>query len=131
MKTTIEVDDKLWRLFSMIVLRERGGRKRGKVIEELIKKYVETRKSFLDPELMEAVDSLEKEKETFRRMLPQLKRKYNGKYVALKGGTVISVGDSKEEAASKAYEKAGYSVIYVGYVGEEKKVRLPSPRVVR
>jgi len=130
MKTTIEVDDRLWRLFSIIVLRERGGRKRGKVIEELIRRYVEARKSLLDPELMDALDSLERERESFREMLPQL-REYEGRYVAVKGGAVVSVGDSKEEAASKAYEKVGYSVIYVGYVGEERVVRLPSPRVVR
>ncbi len=131
MKTTIEIDDRLWKLFSMVVLRERGGRKRGKVIEELIRRYVEARKSLLDPELMDAVDSLEREKEVFRRMLPELRKKYGGKYVAIKDGAVISVGNSKEEAASKAYEKVGYSVIYVGYVGEERDVRLPSPRVIR
>ncbi|MDK2384114.1 MAG: hypothetical protein QI199_04810 [Candidatus Korarchaeota archaeon] len=56
MKTTIEIDDRLWKLFSMVVLREKGGRKRGKVIEELIRKYVEARKSLLDPELMDAID---------------------------------------------------------------------------
>ncbi len=130
MKTTIEVDDRLWKLFSMVVLRERGGRKRGKVIEELIRKYVEARKFLLDPELMDVVDSLERERENFKRMLPKLRR-YKGKYVALKDGVVISVGDSKEEAAAKAYEKVGYSVIYVGYVGKEREVRLPSPRVIR
>ncbi len=130
MKTTIEIDDRLWKLFSMIVLRERGGRKRGKVIEELIKRYVEARKSLLDPKLMEALDSLEMEREAFRKMMPRLGR-YRGKYVALKNGTIIAVGNSKEEAALKAYEKVGYSVIYVGYVGEERVVKLPSPRVIR
>ncbi|MDK2384115.1 MAG: hypothetical protein QI199_04815 [Candidatus Korarchaeota archaeon] len=60
-----------------------------------------------------------------------MRKKYEGKYVAIKAGDVISVGTTKEETAFKAYEKVGYSVIYVGYVGKERYVRLPSPRVIR
>ncbi|MEM2127938.1 MAG: hypothetical protein QXH67_06940, partial [Candidatus Bathyarchaeia archaeon] len=40
-KTTIEIDDDLWRRFSILVLRERGERKKNEVISELIKDYVE------------------------------------------------------------------------------------------
>lgn len=80
---------------------------------------------------MDVVDSLEREKGVFRSMLPELRKKYEGKYVAIKDGAVISVGSSKEETAFKAYEKVGYSVIYVGYVGEEREIGLPSPRVIR
>jgi len=66
-KTTIEIDDELWRLFSILVLRERGGRKRSKVIEELIRSYVNSRRSLLDLEIMEA---FERERKAFKRMLP-------------------------------------------------------------
>ncbi|MEM1582661.1 MAG: hypothetical protein QXK89_09165 [Candidatus Bathyarchaeia archaeon] len=38
-KTTIEVDDDLWKRFSMLVLREKGERKKNQVIAELIKDY--------------------------------------------------------------------------------------------
>ena len=54
---------------------------------------------------MDVVDSLEREKGVFRSMLPELRKKYEGKYVAIKDGAVISVGSSKEETAFKAYEK--------------------------
>lgn len=131
MKTTVEIDDRLWRLFSMIVLREKGGRKKSKVIEELIRRYIESRRSLLDPELMDYLNELEREKESFMRMLPHLEKEHKGKYVAVKDGKIAAVGDSKEEAAVKAYSKLGYSVIYVGYVGKGKVIRLPSPRLVR
>ncbi len=127
MKTTIEIDDELWRLFSILVLRERGGRKRSKVIEELIRSYVNSRRSLLDLEIMEA---FERERKAFKRMLPHLKRRYAGMYVAIKDGEVVSVACSKEEAAAKAYERFGYTLIYVGYVGEERIVKLPTPRVI-
>ena len=42
-KTTIEVDEDLWRRFSLIVLRERGERRKNDVIVELLKDYVEQR----------------------------------------------------------------------------------------
>ena len=40
-KTTIEVDDDLWKLFSLLVLRERDERKKNEVIVELLKNYIE------------------------------------------------------------------------------------------
>ncbi len=127
MKTTIEIDDELWRLFSIIVLRERGERKRSKVLEELIRNYINSKRSFFDLELMEA---FERERKAFKRMLPRLKKRYAGMYVAVKNGEVVSAAHSKEEAATKAYKKFGYTLIYVGYVGEERVVKLPSPRVI-
>lgn len=39
-KTTISIDDKLWREFSIRVIEERGYRKKNNVIEELIQEYV-------------------------------------------------------------------------------------------
>ena len=40
MKTTILIDDELWMKFSIIVIKERGYRKKNEVITELIQKYV-------------------------------------------------------------------------------------------
>lgn len=39
-KTTINIDEDLWKKFSIKVIEEKGGRKKNDVIEELIKKYV-------------------------------------------------------------------------------------------
>jgi metal-responsive CopG/Arc/MetJ family transcriptional regulator len=40
-KTTINVDEDLWRKFSILVIQEKGYRKKTDVIESLIKKYVD------------------------------------------------------------------------------------------
>ena len=40
-KTTINIDDKLWRDFSISVIEERGYRKKNDVIEELLQEYVD------------------------------------------------------------------------------------------
>jgi metal-responsive CopG/Arc/MetJ family transcriptional regulator len=39
-KTTINVEENLWRKFSIKVIEERGYRKKNNVIEELIEEYV-------------------------------------------------------------------------------------------
>lgn len=39
-KTTIIVDDEVWKDFSVIVIRKQGERKKNAVINELIKKYI-------------------------------------------------------------------------------------------
>ena len=43
MKTSINIDDDLWRKFSIRVIEERGGRHKNYVIEELIRKYLKER----------------------------------------------------------------------------------------
>lgn len=40
-KTTINIDEELWKRFSIKVIEKHGGRKKNDVIEELIQKYVE------------------------------------------------------------------------------------------
>ena len=40
-KTTISIDEDLWRRFSILVIEEKGYRKKNEVIEELIREYVE------------------------------------------------------------------------------------------
>lgn len=39
-KTTINIDEELWKKFSIKVIQDFGGRKKNDVIEELIKKYL-------------------------------------------------------------------------------------------
>ncbi len=39
-KTTINIDEELWKKFSIKVIQEKGGRKKNEIIEELIKQYV-------------------------------------------------------------------------------------------
>jgi len=40
-KTTINIDEELWKKFSIVVIQEEGYRKKNEIIEELIRKYVE------------------------------------------------------------------------------------------
>ena len=43
-KTTISIDEELWRDFSIRVIKERGYRKKNDVIEELIQEYVKRKR---------------------------------------------------------------------------------------
>lgn len=43
-KTSIAVDEDLWKEFSIIVIKKEGHRKKNKVIEKLIKNYVKKNK---------------------------------------------------------------------------------------
>ena len=40
-KTTINVDEDLWKKFSILVIQQKGYRKKNDVIEDLIREYVE------------------------------------------------------------------------------------------
>ena len=39
-KTTITVDEELWKKFSILVIQEKGHRKKTEVIEQLIREYI-------------------------------------------------------------------------------------------
>ncbi len=39
-KTTISIDERLWKNFSILVIEDKGHRKKNDVIEDLIKEYV-------------------------------------------------------------------------------------------
>ena len=39
-KTTITIDEELWKKFSILVIQEKGYRKKNDVIEDLIREYV-------------------------------------------------------------------------------------------
>jgi len=43
-KTTITVDENLWRGFSILVTKERGNRRMNEIIVELIKEWMKKRK---------------------------------------------------------------------------------------
>lgn len=39
-KTTINIDEELWKRFSILVIEREGYRKKNEIIEELVKEYV-------------------------------------------------------------------------------------------
>ena len=42
-KTTINIDEDLWKKFSVLVIQEEGYRKKNEVIEDLVKQYIKIR----------------------------------------------------------------------------------------
>jgi len=47
-KTTITIDDDLWKAFSIVVIQEKGNRKKNDVIGELIRSYVNRKQAKAD-----------------------------------------------------------------------------------
>lgn len=43
-KTTINIDEDLWKKFSILVIEEYGHRKKNEIVEQLIGEYVKKRK---------------------------------------------------------------------------------------
>jgi len=44
-KTTINIEEELWKRFSIVIIKKHGGRKKNEIIEQLIKEYVEKNES--------------------------------------------------------------------------------------
>jgi hypothetical protein len=75
----------------------------------------------------------ERERRAFDRLLPSLLGTHPGQYVAVHNGTIIASGSDRIAVALQGYQRVGYVPLYVGLVSEapSRKVRLPSPRVLR
>jgi len=131
-KTTIEVDDDLWRRFSLLVLRERGERKKNEVILEVLRDYVERRGLSVGPQQLEYILRIEEEREAFLKIRDKLIRDplYTGKYIAVFQGAVVGFDEEKERLAETVYGKYGYVPIYINKVTpSERRVEIPSPEL--
>ncbi|MEM2842136.1 MAG: hypothetical protein QW201_02410 [Thermoproteota archaeon] len=131
-KTTIEVDDDLWRRFSLLVLRERGERKKNEVIVEILRDYVERRGLSVDPQQLEYILRVEEEREAFLKIRDKLVHDpiYTGKYVAVFQRAIVGCNEEKEKLAETVYEKYGYVPIYIDKVASsERRVEIPSPEL--
>jgi hypothetical protein len=131
-KTTIEVDDNLWRRFSLLVLRERGERKKNEVIVEILRDYVEQRSLLVGEQQLESILRIEEEREAFLKIQDELVRdpSYNGKYVAVFRGAVVGCDEEKDRLMETVYKKYGYVPIYIDKVAPgERRVEIPSPEL--
>jgi metal-responsive CopG/Arc/MetJ family transcriptional regulator len=130
-KTSIRLDSKLWRKFSLIVMQERGERRKAEVIEELVRDYVQRKEGILDPALLEVISTFEEERRAFLSMRAQLEadHRYGGRYVAVLGGAVVDSDEDLRELARRTYGKYGYTPIYFDFVGPGRVVELPSPEL--
>ena len=133
-KTTLEVDDDLWKRFSILVLREKGERKKNQVISQLIKDYVERSGFTEDPQQLKYILQVEEEREKFLKIRNKLVQdpSYKGKYVAVFQGSLVGCDDDKGKLAKAVYEKYGYVPIYIDRVAiGERHVEVPSPELTR
>ncbi|MEM3549535.1 MAG: hypothetical protein QXN87_04855 [Candidatus Bathyarchaeia archaeon] len=133
-KTTIEVDDDLWRRFSILVLQEKGERKKNQMIAKLIKDYVERSGFTDDPQQLKYILQVEEEREAFQKVRDKLVQdpSYRGKYVAFFQGALVGCEDDKGKLAKSVYEKYGYVPIYIGRVTtRERHVEVPSPELTQ
>jgi hypothetical protein len=129
-KITINVDDDLWRLFSLIVMREWGREKRNEVIVELIKDYVERSGLPTNEKQLEYILQIEEEKKVFLKIKDKLAKdpQYDGKYVAVFKGAIMRCDDDKGRLTENVYKKYGYVPIYIDKVAPgERVVEAPSP----
>ena len=118
----------------MLVLRERGGRKRNEVIVELLKDFVEHKGFTVDPKQLEYVLRIEEEREAFLKLRDELIRdsRYNGKYIAVFQGSVLGHDEEKGRLAERVYEEHGYVPIYIDKVAaDERRVEIPSPELTQ
>jgi hypothetical protein len=122
-KTTIELDDDLWRRFSLLVLRERGKRKKNEVIAELIRDYVEQKGLPFNRRQLEHMLRIEEEREAFLKIRDKLVQNpnYNGKYVAILQGAIVGCDEEKERLAENVYRKYGYIPIYIDKVAPDER----------
>lgn len=131
-KTTIEVDDNLWRRFSLLVLREKGDRKKNEVVADLIKEYVERRGLTGDLQQIEYLLRVEEERATFLQIRDTLIQDphYNGKYVTVFQGVVVDCDEDKRSLAERVYTKYGYVPLYIDKVAPgERHAQVPSPEL--
>ena len=73
------------------------------------------------------------EHDTFVKMLPELMTQYAGKYVALRGGAVVAVGETEVDALTRANELHPGILTLVRLVTDQPQPiqRIGSPRLVR
>jgi len=127
------VDADLWRRFSLLVLRERGKRKKNEVIAEILRDYIDGRGFTGEPVQLEHILRLEEEREAFLKIRDKLVQdpRYNGKFVAIFRGSVVDFSNDKSKLAKRAYEKHGYVPIYIELVApHERRVEIPSPESI-
>jgi hypothetical protein len=131
-KTTLEVDDNLWKRFSILVLHERGGQKKNEVITDLIKEYVGQRGFADDPQQLKYFLQIEEEREAFLKIRDKLIQNpsYYGKYVAVFQGGIVGCDEKIGRLAEKVYKKYGYVPIYFDkVVPSERHLEVPSPEL--
>lgn len=61
----------------------------------------------------------ERERAAFARVEPRLRRRYLGRWVGIRGGRVVAVGDDPEEVARSLFRRLPSEAFFVGRVGAQ------------
>ena len=78
----------------------------------------------------EQLQSLQPEREAFRRLLPDLLKTYEGQFVAIHDGQVVDV-DKDSATLARRTRAQGHRPVYIQKVMKEPRiVELPSPEVI-
>jgi len=85
------------------------------------------------PPLPPTADKFEREKDAFRRLLPELLKTHLGKVVAIHDGQVVEAGTSRIEVAMATFRRVGAVPIFVELVTEDppRVFRIPGLRLAR
>lgn len=129
-KTTIDIDDEVWKRFSIAVIGKKGYRKKNEIIEQLIKEYLEAEGSY---DVGEETSAFEKEKLAFEKLYEKLYAddSLRGKYVAVLNGRVVDFDYDKLKLVERTYKKYGYVPVLFGFVGHKRIFEAPSPELIR
>jgi len=77
--------------------------------------------------------AFEQEVAAFERLKPELLERYDGQYVAIYEGEVVTSGEDKMALLHEVYERYGQVVCYIDLVGADRlrSAHMPSVRVTR
>ena len=130
-KTTIDVNEELWRKFSALIASRGIYRRKSKVIEQLLRDYVERGVLELAPSEVGAIVKFEREMEAFLKLKEGFEKdpKYRRKFVAIADGKVVDSDADERRLVKRVYKKLGYTPVYIGFAGGEEVLEIPSPEV--
>jgi PHD/YefM family antitoxin component YafN of YafNO toxin-antitoxin module len=78
------------------------------------------------------MEALDREREAYERLEPELLSLYKGQYVAIREGQVVDSDPDEMTLVQRVYEELGYGPMYVRKIGAPLPVRrMGSPRIVR
>ena len=73
-------------------------------------------------------NTLEKEKELYEANKGKYLIEYEGKYIALKNGTVLDFDTDFSKLSQRVYSKNGFSPVFIPFITRKKKFSISSPK---
>jgi hypothetical protein len=93
--------------------------------------FTDYRSFFLPQSLPTGARTYDDEKEAFRSLRMMLHSRYPGEYVAIAGGTLYGHDRSRLRLAQRFFNERGQGPVYIGFVGLQQVIRVPTPFIRR